>query len=363
MIRCLIFILLFSRPALAQDYLAEVIAAIGLIDEAGVAIAQTEDPEARIVALTQSIRSYEHGLTTLREAERRLRLSKDILSDKYSSESAEVSRMLAAMIAAGAPLTPERMLHPSGPMGSAHATMILAEILPGLQAQATKSKTLLGEILDMEDALETSEQALARGATEARTLRHSLAKALRDDTPFENLTDTVITDLQGAAGSLEELALIIAETPSDRILAERTGFQVQLGTHVLPVNGRILYRFDDTPDRPGLTVATEPAALVVTPFEATVRYAGRLKSYGNVIMLEPDPGYLLIIGGIEDPFVNGGEVLPKGAPIGLMGPKDEDDVVSPAETAIILTETLYLEARANGDTVDPATWFALDKER
>jgi septal ring factor EnvC (AmiA/AmiB activator) len=47
---------------------------------------------------------------------------------------------------------------------------------------------------------------------------------------------------------------------------------------------------------------------VTTPWPASVRYAGPLLDYGNVIILEPEADYLLIVAGLATLFVQAGEL-------------------------------------------------------
>jgi hypothetical protein len=70
--------------------------------------------------------------------------------------------------------------------------------------------------------------------------------------------------------------------------------------------------------RPGVVLATRPNALVTTPWPASVRYAGPLLDYGNVIILEPESDYLLIVAGLATLFVQAGDLLTGDAPLGLM---------------------------------------------
>ena len=71
--------------------------------------------------------------------------------------------------------------------------------------------------------------------------------------------------------------------------------------------------------RPGLTLATRPRALVTAPWPATIRYRGPLLDYGNVMILEPGGGYLLVLAGLDTVYGEVGEVVAAGAPLGLMG--------------------------------------------
>jgi murein hydrolase activator len=109
-------------------------------------------------------------------------------------------------------------------------------------------------------------------------------------------------------------------------------------------------------------LATRPGALVTAPWPASVRYAGPLLDYGNVIILEPEGGYLLILAGIETLYVGTDALVSGTAPLGLMPGQPESGteeliVATPQGGGVALTETLYMELRENGAPVDPANWF------
>ena len=90
--------------------------------------------------------------------------------------------------------------------------------------------------------------------------------------------------------------------------------------------------------------------------------------YGNVMIVEPANGYLLIFAGLSQVFGEVGDVLRKGDPIGLMGGKEapaqefgSQFVANAAEGGDAgRTESLYLELRKGTETLDPADWFILN---
>jgi len=112
-------------------------------------------------------------------------------------------------------------------------------------------------------------------------------------------------------------------------------------------------------------MATRPRALVTTPAPATVRYRGPLLDYGNVIILEPQAGILLVLAGLDVVYGDTGQVLPGGSPVGLMGgTTPAADLVSSGsaqETDAERSETLYIEVREDNSPVDPAQWFQTDE--
>ncbi len=129
----------------------------------------------------------------------------------------------------------------------------------------------------------------------------------------------------------------------------------------------------DKPDpdgrrRPGLTIATTPAALVTTPWPATIRYRGPLLDYGNVMIVEPARGYLLVLAGLKEVFGETGDVLAAGEPLGLMG--GTEGPAAEFAPAFVLdaaaggtssqTQTLYMELRHGKETLDPTDWFVMN---
>ena len=129
----------------------------------------------------------------------------------------------------------------------------------------------------------------------------------------------------------------------------------------LPVAGIIR---TGTRDRPGITIAAAPRALVTSPVRATLLFRGPLLDYGNVIILEPAQDVLFVIAGMAEAFGQPGEIIEAGAPLGLMGGDvGMDDASSGHNQAIDAgqtTQPLYLEVRGGQGPVNPDAWFALE---
>ncbi len=363
MIRVLILFLMFARAGWAGAQVEATLDAVAALDKAALGLAAAHEGEEQVAALTSVVKAYETGLAVLRDAERRAKIAHGQAEERFNADSEEVSRLLAAMQAAGAPTTATGLLHPSGPLGSARAAMLMGEVVPGLQGYAALAGEQLHEILALEGALSRARAALEHGAEGARQARLSLVSALRDRGDIPDARDLAGEGVATAGRTLEELALTLSETGAGEVIASDGGFRDMLGGFPLPVQGAVLGRFGDRAERPGVTLAVRENALVSAPFSASVRFSGAVGGYGNVIILEPAPGYLLVLTGVHEPLVGAGQDLPPGAALGLMGAASAQTTGLQDEHGQLLSETLYVETRANGDTVDPATWFALDEER
>lgn len=364
-----------AAPLAAQqgDPAAEARAAAEALSEAAAALDAAEGARNRVKALTEVIRAYETGLEAVREGLRRAALREEVLGAELRAREDEIAQLLGVLQTMGQAPVPVLMLHPSGPVGTARAGMILSDVAPALDARALD---LRGKVQDLgvlralqQGAAETLAEGL-RGVQEART-RLSQAIAERTDLPRRFSADPVRTALLiASAETLEAFASGLSEIVENEAPGSLPGIEARKGELPLPVEGVILRRAGEADaagvTRPGIVLATRPRALVTTPVPATVRYHGPLLDYGNVIILEPQSGILLVFAGMDIVYGRMGEVLPGGSPVGLMGgPGDGSDLLArPAGTAGVVgrDQTLYVEVRQENEPVDPLAWFRTDKE-
>lgn len=346
----------------AADRLAE---ASRMLDEA-------EGARNRVRALTEAIRAYEDGLEAMREGLRRATIREDVLSRKLRVREDEIARLLGVLQSMGAAPAPVLLLHPSGPLGTARSGMILADVTPALDARARELRADLQEVSVLRALQRSAANRLEEGLRGAQTARTALSQAIADrvDLPRRFTEDPVQTALLVASTeTLEGFASGLSEIAVDEVPGSLPGISGRKGELPLPVKGTILRRAGEADaagiTRPGIVVATRPRALVTTPAPATVRYRGPLLDYGNVIILEPQAGILLVIAGLDVVYGEAGEVLPGGSPVGLMGgpAAGSDDVLTDAAdtTGAGRSETLYIEVRQDNEPVDPETWFRTDR--
>ena len=85
------------------------------------------------------------------------------------------------------------------------------------------------------------------------------------------------------------------------------------------------------------------------------------------MILEPEPGILIVLAGLSDVRRRTGETVLEGEALGALGgpPPETEEFLIAATTEVEATppETLYMETRQRGEPVDPARWFALVTDR
>ena len=332
------------------------------------AMEEAEGARDRVAALTQTIRAYEDGLGALREALRQASLRETALSLQFNAERERISQLVGVLGQLEAEPGPLLLLHPTGPVGTVRSGMMLADVTPALQAEAARLRAELQELRDLRALQVAAGETLARGLSTAQAARTALSQAISDRTELpRRFTEdpAVLRGLLESADTLEAFAAGLA--PMGGAVED---FASAKGRLPRPVLGSVLRRPGEADAagvrRPGLTIATRPRALVTAPWPATIRYRGPLLDYGNVMILEPGDGYLLILAGLGAVYGEVGEVVAQGAPLGLMGGAEPElaDILAASEEGggARETETLYLELRQGAEPVDPEPWFTEGRE-
>lgn len=343
------------------------------LDQAAKLLDDAESARNRVKALTETIHAFEDGLEALREGLRRAAIREETLRRELASRDVEISHLLGVLQSMGNSSSPVLFLHPNGPIGTARSGMIISDVTPGLTQKANALRAQLEEVSVLRALQQSAVNTLQDGLVGAQSARAALSQAISDRTelPKRFTEDPVKTGLLIASTeTLEGFASGLSEIAVDEVEGSLPGIQHRKGELPLPVRGRILRRAGEQDaagiSRPGLVLTTRPHAIVTTPAAATIRYRGPLLDYGNVIILEPEAGLLMVLAGLEVVYGEIGEVLPGGSPVGIMSGPSLDAGVILAQTGndvgAELSETLYIEMRENNTPVNPETWFDTDKD-
>ncbi len=365
------------------------------------ALKDAREARDRVAALTRAIRAYEDGLAAMRDSLRRVAVRKRAIELELAAERDRLSRLLGVLQGIQRTASPLVLIHPAGPLGTARAGQILAEVTPALNAQAAELAARLNELRLLEALQLTAIDDVRRGLEGVREARLTLSRAIgergklprrfvADPGKLKRLAENSRT-LDGFASGLADLPL--DDPPEGAAPAPPSDFAARKGRLPLPVLGTVLRRFNEADAaglrRPGLVLAAPPLSLVTSPVAATISYAGPFLDYGNVIVLEPEAGYLIILAGLGQVYGAAGQIVPAGAPLGLLGgtPAAADDFLPEVGVGVSAgagtgpeanagsapqegiqaeavpgagRETLYVEIRKGRTPLDPADWFALN---
>ena len=365
--------LALARPALAADPGEAARAAARMLEQATLSMQGATSASDRVAALTETVQAYEAGLSAMRDGLRRAALQEASLTARLAAREDDIAQLLGVLQTIGTAPPPVLMLHPSGPLGAARSGMIMADVAPGLEAQAEALRADLEEVRTLRLLQETATNRLAEGLAGVQQARAALSQAIADrtDLPRRFTADPVRTAiLISSTETLDGFASGLSEMSDEAIPASNADVSGLKGELPLPVQGVLLHRAGAADaagvTRAGIIVATRPRALVVSPTAATIRYVGPLLDLGNVAILEPQAETLFVLSGLDQVFGEAGQVLPPGTPVGLMGGSDPEtgEIVSTGGegSGNGRSETLYIEVRENGQPVDPESWFRTEQD-
>lgn len=320
----------------------------------------------RVAALTQTVKVFEDGMAAMRDGLRGAALREQTLRKQFEDKEGELSVLLTSMQRIGRASGPLSLLHPSGPLGTARAGMLVGDLTPALQIQADILKAELEEMTLLRELQEGATKRMQTALEKVQQARSDLSQAIADrtDLPKRFTEDPVQTAL--LISSTETLGAFASGLVDIYDTAETATFDDLQGALPLPVQGSLLRGFGEADAagiaRPGWIVATAPQAMVTSPTAATLRYHGELLDYGTVVILEPANDTLLVFVGLGQVFGQIGDVLPQGTPIGLMS-GDAKLTTGGQIGGRPRPETLYIELRRGPEAVDPSEWFDLKKEQ
>jgi septal ring factor EnvC (AmiA/AmiB activator) len=358
---------LAAVPAAAAEPpgLARVEEARALLEEAETALARAESRIARREALQKAVEAHEAALGALRAGLRALAAEDRRLTRDLAAERTRLAGLLGAL--QGLSLAPRSALlaHPGGALEAARSAQVIADMTPRLRARLEEAGRRIDALRSVRLGQEIA-RAEARGALAALQALRAEANRRRGGRRYREVRAALMRQSEEAAAraaDLDDLARTLrAALPLD------TGarpFEQTRGTLPPPVAGRVTARYG-APDpwgRPGEGLSwTAPAhAEVTAPVDGTVRYAGPLIDYGEVVILEPEEGWLLVLAGLARAERRVGETVLAGERLGALGgplPQSEEFLLEAGGSVPqVRTTDLYLELRRSGTAVDPAPWF------
>ncbi len=373
---------------LSQDKIAELDASIAALKK---------DENSVTAALIQSAKTAKKLAGDIADIEERLagqREEEQTIQGSLKARRSVLAEVLAALQRMGLNPPPAILVKPDDALSSIRSAILLGAVVPELRQEtealvadldalkrittsiANERSALLNVLKNQSeerhrlDALIAQKQAL-RSQTEAQLKSESerYAALANQATSLQDLIGKLQKDLATQENTAErqrrdEEKRIALERekaenadPNEAKLKPGVSLASLKGALSLPVAGKTVLGFgaDDGfgGTTAGITIASNPAGVVLTPVDATILYAGPFRSYHQLLILDAGHGYHLVMGGMDKSVVSVGQFVLSGEPIGVMGEK-------PQSAGNVLTDMpeLYIELRQDGQPVDSAPWWA-----
>jgi murein hydrolase activator len=333
------------------------------------------------------------------EDERKLQdMAKTEAATRHSLDlrRAVVADVLAALQRMGRKPPPALLVEPEDVLKAIRTSMLLGAVLPGMRAETDALVADLNRLSQTRHAIEGERRtldadlaALAQERSRLAGLIEARQTALGQAQADLETERTRARQLAEQAGSLKDLisrmerdsaagakAAEAAKSSDEKLAALGNGapepsrdpgrlspaiaFASTKGVLPLPVTGSVLRRFGEDDglgsSEKGMLFATQASAVVASPADGWIAYAGPYRSFGQLLILNAGGGYYIVLAGMDRVNVGLGQFVLAGEPIAAMG-----DGAAKTAAAVALgaaQPVLYVEFRKDGTTIDPGPWWA-----
>jgi septal ring factor EnvC (AmiA/AmiB activator) len=278
------------------------------------------------------------------------------LSARMGKNQAALSRLLGALQLYRRDPPPALLVSPRSATDAVNAAILMKSVTPELErrakafaAEAKQLQTLRRNVVLANGALFAAQSDVAdRRAQIERLIGEKVALEHRLDTDADH-ADADVKRLAAEAKSLGQLV-----SGLDSREPEAGGANALHLT--APVQAALIRRFNDPwPGQArseGWSWRPAPGALVFSPADGRIDYAGPLKGWGLVLILRVAGGYHLVLAGLETADGRIGSEVSAGEPIGHMAATS-----AVSKDKAVAAPELYLEVRRGDTPVDPAHWL------
>ncbi|TXN27839.1 peptidoglycan DD-metalloendopeptidase family protein [Methylobacterium sp. WL19] len=350
---------------------------------------------AALLDATRQAQATEDRMSRLEERLKTLAASESGIRRSLEARRGVIAEILAALQRMGRRPPPAVLVQPEDVLAVIRTSMLLGAVVPELRGEAETLAADLTEMVRLKGLIAADREGLQNDLTgwareqqrinalisarrtrlaevesglvteRARTAELGVqAKSLKE------LLDRMENEVASARRAAEEARA--AETKEARATQERFAaagtrdparlapkirFVDTRGEVPKPVSGATLRGFNQ-PDgnggtTRGISLATRPKAVVSSPSDGWVSFAGQFRSYGRLLIINAGDGYYLLLAGMDQISVEVGQFVLAGEPVAAMGEGGQGTAPGDRDGPV-----LYVEFRKDGGSIDPEPWWA-----
>lgn len=325
----------------------------------------------KLIKTAATIQKNENDLQEYEQRIVNLEIKKSILEDKLTTDRASISKLILALERIRR-TPPEAMLaRPDSPYKTAQSAMLMGSIIPSVNRHAEKLNKNLETLNRVTYDLNLEKKLLLKTSENLKIQHRKLSELIKKRTKlFAKTNNDIIArelsiqKISLQAKNLEDLVKRIKEEDhKEQVRKEKQRKKAEYialskprqkigvsGASQLPISGiiRVGYKQSDHlgAKSKGITIEGRAGALVITPMDGKIQFAGTFKRYGNIVIIEHAKGFHSLIAGLNQINSVIGDHVKSGEPIGIL-----------PNSSLIPRPTLYYELRKNGKPVNPAIKF------
>lgn len=357
-------------------------AAEDFTDKAQEASEAADRDEARIKEIAKEITRFEAAISDSRERLVTLARSEADASDALRNRRRRHAATFSAIVALSKAQAPAIIAHDGDATVAARSATALEGLRVALANEAELTHRRMAEIRDLRTrthaAREDAKSAISSLRSRERELWTLVGKRRDEGEDYLARAETLQREADQLASQAAALDVAVIRAPSPepkpvrtaslaptppQIIPPQPPIAEALGNLVAPVIGEIAARYDGGEGgnaARGLVFEAKPYSRVYAPWNGTISYAGPVKSFGLVTVIDIGEGHQIVLAGLASNERIKGDAVLRGEPIGHLGGPITDGEEFLLEQSALTTDavtSLYFQMRRDGDPIDPAPWL------
>ena len=336
----------------------------------------------RSIAIAARIQEHESLLLKLEDREKELERQQKDTAASLNARHRQLAAMLAALQRISMHPPVALIALPTKPIDTVRSTLLLRSTVPpvltlgralrnDLEALSELARAVAAarsKMIEEDAALRLQQAALTELETQKKALAEETRQAYTEAQERAAKLGQEARDLQELVARLaakraeNRKASASRRAPPPHVKPSRNTTEMAslspgllpdipvLESDGLPVRGRIQHRFGrkrgNGGNTRGVSIKTRPGSMVIAPRDGLIVFAGPFRGLGQLLIIEYETKYHLLLAGLGRIDKQVGENVLAGEPVGIM---DASQTAGPA---------LYMELRRNGQPINPLPWLA-----
>jgi murein hydrolase activator len=371
-----------------QDITLSVEAQEKIKTDVAAALLEQETISAKLIEIAKQVEAQQAAVGTAEDKVLKLREEEITIRSDLAAKQDVLSELLAGLQRLEQNPPPALVVEPRDVLAALRGAMMFGSIVPELRGEAEALAKKLARLETIRKDVELEKTALNSSMESLRTSQIDLGVLIQQKKQivFESASKLEsekkrAAELASKAKSLKQLVADLAaarlkeeaekskqalaveaekKRQEEALMKPAMVFSTSLGRLNYPVQGQILKHYGDDDGLGstlhGLAVATQKSAQITAPVDGKVEFAGPFRSYGQLLILDPGEGYLVLLAGMTEISADIGQTIRAGEPLGNMG-DGPSSVTLLGDQIQEARPVLYVEFRKNGEAVDSAPWW------
>ncbi len=370
---------------------------LGLKTETETLSNESAQLQQKLIDAARKIKNAEKNLTRSEGEIADLAKQQKQLQKALEKNRTAIAQMLGVMQRMGREPPPVMMTERNDALRMVRSAMILASFFPGFREKADELSTTIADLnsiitksreeqknfavaqtrfatlkKEVEELLGQKRKKLQANWQRQEKLRIAASRHSRAVSDFGDLLKRLDAEVANQSNLKEYEAELRALGPAIELkpsvqkaafvspgrMKPAVPFSKAKGLLPFPASGKRLISFgadDEVGGKSqGIRVETRSEAQITSPSDGWVIYAGKFRSYGQLLIINAGGGYHILLAGLGQIYAEVGQFVLAGEPVAAMGKSTQ----VAAGSVQSRNPVLYIEFRKNARPVNPDPWWS-----